>query len=136
MDRVTQLQDALEQLFLIMRNSLLYLTEKTPLNQVSSKVPLWKSRKDKADPPETFIENQKELVRDLMEKAKRIEVLIDSLPPPDLSEDQNERLLKLDTDMRAANEEYRQALERAKSLHKEVSETLRFLLLSGQNGAS
>lgn len=95
------------QLFLIMRNSLLYLTEKTPLNQVSSKVPLWKSRKDKADPPETFIgemslpsffrfkthtifpsENQKELVRDLMEKAKRIEVLIDSLPPPDLSEDQ------------------------------------------------
>ncbi|KAG8913833.1 hypothetical protein FRC01_004364, partial [Tulasnella sp. 417] len=71
-----------------MRNSLLYLSEKTPLNQVSPKVPLWKSRKDKADTQEAFIENQKELVRDLMAKAKQIEVLIDALPPPDLSEDQ------------------------------------------------
>ncbi|KAG9045414.1 hypothetical protein FS837_006347 [Tulasnella sp. UAMH 9824] len=119
-----------------MRNSLLYLSEKTPLNQVSPKVPLWKSRKDKADTPETFIENQKELVRDLMAKAKQIELLIDALPPPDLSEDQNERLRKIDSEMRIANEEYRQSLERAKTLHKEVSETLRFLLISSQNGTS
>ncbi len=70
MDRITQLQDALEQvsmedqghsnltrkylqLFLRMAAVLTYLTSKSSLAQISPQIPLWKSR-DKADPPEVF----------------------------------------------------------------------------------
>ncbi|KAG8902645.1 hypothetical protein FRB99_004297 [Tulasnella sp. 403] len=112
MDRVTQLQDALEQLFLIMGATLNHLTSKASLAQVSPSIPVWKSR-DKADPPDAFLSNQKELVADFVNKAKQIEVLINSLPPPDTSDNQTERLHQIEAEMKIANDEYKQALQRA-----------------------
>ncbi|KAG8936937.1 hypothetical protein FRC03_004400 [Tulasnella sp. 419] len=128
MDRVTQLQDAMEQLFHIMGATLNYLRTKAGLVQVSSHIPVTKSRGDKADAPDIFLENQKELVADFVRKAKEIETLINSLPEPDFVQNQAERLVKLEEEMKVANEEYRQAVERAKSLHKELQETLRLLM--------
>ncbi|KAG8859088.1 hypothetical protein FRB96_004658 [Tulasnella sp. 330] len=87
--------------------------DKTPVAKVSSGVPIWKSRGMRQDSPEVFLSNQKELVKDLMDRAKQIQVLIDALPPPDVEDNQAERLEKINAEMRAANEEYREAVQRA-----------------------
>ncbi|KAG9001100.1 hypothetical protein FRB93_012480 [Tulasnella sp. JGI-2019a] len=88
MDRITQLQDAIEQLFIMMNATLVYLMDRTPVGKVSARVPIWKSRGIRQDSPEVFLNGQKELVKDLMDKAKQIQVLIDALPPPDLEDNQ------------------------------------------------
>ncbi|KAG9036261.1 hypothetical protein FRB95_009409 [Tulasnella sp. JGI-2019a] len=134
MDRITQLQDAIEQLFIMMNATLVYLMDRTPVGKVSARVPIWKSRGIRQDSPEVFLNGQKELVKDLMDKAKQIQVLIDALPPPDLEDNQAVRLEKIDAEMRVANEEYRQAIQRARALHAELSDTIQFLL--GNNQAS
>ncbi|KAG9011967.1 hypothetical protein FRB94_007160 [Tulasnella sp. JGI-2019a] len=132
MDRITQLQDAIEQLFIMMNATLVYLMDRTPVGKVSARVPIWKSRGIRQDSPEVFLNGQKELVKDLMDKAKQIQVLIDALPPPDLEDNQAVRLEKIDAEMRVANEEYRQAIQRARALHAELSDTIQFLLVDHQ----
>ena len=57
--------------------------------------------------------NKRELVADLMVKAKQIEYLINSLPEPEAEEEQAKRLAGLEDEMTIANEEYNQALNRA-----------------------
>ncbi|KAK0199498.1 hypothetical protein DFS33DRAFT_1268467 [Desarmillaria ectypa] len=129
MDRITQLQDEIQQLLTIMSNSIAYLTTRANFLQVSSQVPVSKSRNpEKYDPEDVFEANKKELVTDLMAKAKQVEYLIQSLPQPEEEEEQAKRLQQLEEEMAVANTEYIAALKRTKNLHSQVAELLRTLL--------
>ncbi|PFH45980.1 hypothetical protein AMATHDRAFT_70815 [Amanita thiersii Skay4041] len=129
MDRITQLQDEIQQLLTIMSNSIAYLTTRANFTQVSPEVPITKQRNpDKYDSPEVFEANKKELVSDLILKAKQVEYLINSLPEPEPEEEQAKRLQALEEEMTESNEEYIQAVNRAKNLHTQVSDVLRMML--------
>ncbi|KZP19055.1 hypothetical protein FIBSPDRAFT_828644 [Athelia psychrophila] len=55
MDRITQLQDEIQQLLTIMSSSIAYLTSRANFVQVSEEVPITKQRNpDKFDPPDVF----------------------------------------------------------------------------------
>ncbi|KAH8111450.1 hypothetical protein DFH11DRAFT_607167 [Phellopilus nigrolimitatus] len=129
MDRITQLQDEIERLLTIMSASIAYLCAKTNFQQVSEMIPVTKQRNpEKVDPAEVFEANKKELVADLVAKAKQVEVLIQSLPVPESEEAQALRFQKLEDEMQEANEGYVAALNRAKDLHAQVSDVLREML--------
>lgn len=129
MDRITQLQDEIQRLLVIMSSSIAYLTTRSTFLQVSEQIPITKQRNpDKFDPPDVFEANKKELVDDLIMKAKQIEVLIQSLPVPEPEEQQANRLQALENGITEANQEYTQAVDRAKNLHSQFSELLRTML--------
>lgn len=129
MDRITQLQDEIQRLLVIMSSSIAYLTTRSTFLQVSEQIPITKQRNpDKFDPPDVFEANKKELVDDLIMKAKQIEVLIQSLPVPEPEEQQANRLQALENGITEANQEYTQAVDRAKNLHNQFSELLRTML--------
>ncbi|KAI9068867.1 hypothetical protein FKP32DRAFT_1560829 [Trametes sanguinea] len=129
MDRITQLQDEIQQLLTIMSSSIAYLTSRANFVQVSPDIPITKSRNpDKYDPPDVFEANKKELVTDLIVKAKQVEYLIQSLPEPDPEEKQVERLQVLEEEMSQANAEYVEAVNRAKNLHAQICDVLRNML--------
>jgi len=129
MDRITQLQDEIQQLLMIMSNTIAYLTSRSNFVQVSPEVPITKQRNaEKFDPPDVFEANQKELVTDLIVKAKQIEYLINSLPEPEPEEEQAQRLQALEDEMTQANADYIRAVNRAKDLHSQISDVLRMML--------
>jgi len=129
MDRITQLQDEIQQLLTIMSNTIAYLTSRSNFVQVSPDVPITKQRNpEKFDGPDVFEANQKELVTDLVAKAKQVEYLIQSLPEPEPEEEQAKRLQALEDEMTVANAEYIQAVTRTKDLHRQVSDVLRTML--------
>jgi len=138
MDRITQLQDEIQQLLTIMSNTVAYLTSRSNFVQVSPEVPITKQRNpEKYDTPDVFEGNKKELVMDLVVKAKQVEYLIKSLPEPEAEEEQARRLGTLEEEMTTANGEYMQAVKRAKDLYGQVTEVLRGMLdgddVSGSN---
>ncbi|KAJ4001197.1 hypothetical protein F5050DRAFT_1817987 [Lentinula boryana] len=129
MDRITQLQDEIQQLLMIMSTSIAYLTSRANFIQVSPQIPITKQRNpEKYDTPEVFEANKKELVTDLIRKAKQVEYLINSLPEPEPEEIQAQRLQRLEEEMQLANVDYIQAVNRLKTLHAQVSELLRSML--------
>ncbi|KAH6905878.1 hypothetical protein BKA70DRAFT_1107127 [Coprinopsis sp. MPI-PUGE-AT-0042] len=129
MDRITQVQDEIQQLLVIMSKSINYLTTRSDFLQVSEEIPVTKQRKpEKFDPPDVLQANQKELVTDLIVKAKQVGYLINSLPVPEPEQVQASRLVELEKEMSNANEEYLSAVSRAKDLHTQVSEVLRSML--------
>ncbi|KAJ7035828.1 hypothetical protein C8F04DRAFT_497873 [Mycena alexandri] len=129
MDRITQLQDEIQQLLTIMSSTIAYLTSRSNFVQISEDIPITKQRNpDKYDTPEVFEANKKELVTDLIVKAKQVEYLIKSLPEPEPEEDQAKRLQALDDEMAVVNEEYIRAVARSKDLHSQITDTLRLML--------
>ncbi|KAJ7155211.1 hypothetical protein C8R46DRAFT_1117213 [Mycena filopes] len=129
MDRITQLQDEIQQLLTIMSRTIAYLTSRSNFVQVSAEVPVTKERNpEKYDTPEVFEANKKELVNDLIVKAKQVEYLIKSLPEPEPEQNQAKRLQALDDEMTVVNAEYIQAVARCKDLHSQVADTLRIML--------
>ncbi|KAI0825310.1 hypothetical protein BC628DRAFT_1320318 [Trametes gibbosa] len=129
MDRITQLQDEIQQLMTIMSSTIAYLTSRANFVQVSHEIPITKSRNpDNYDAPDAFEANKKELVTDLIVKAKQVELLIQSLPEPDPEEEQVERLQALEQEMALANAEYIRAVNRAKNLHAQICDVLRNML--------
>lgn len=128
MDKLTQLQDCIEQLLLIMKLAVVQLVQRSDFKQVSPDIPVTKSRpKDKIDSPQKFEENKRELVADLVRKAKQIELIIESLPAPEPEQAQAARFEQLEQEMQKVNEEYQAAVERAKRLHKEITAIFREL---------
>ncbi|KAE9399409.1 hypothetical protein BT96DRAFT_691861 [Gymnopus androsaceus JB14] len=114
---------------MIMSTSIAYLTSRSNFLQVDSEIPITKQRNpEKYDTPEVFEANKKELVTDLIRKAKQVEYLINSLPEPEPEELQAQRLQELEEEMQLANAEYIQAVNRLKTLHASVSELLRSML--------
>ncbi|KAK7051717.1 hypothetical protein R3P38DRAFT_3386509 [Favolaschia claudopus] len=130
MDRITQLQDEIQQLLTIMSATLAHLTSRANFVQLDgSEIPITKQRNpEKCDQPEAFEANKKELVTDLIVKAKQVEYLIQSLPEPEPEEGQEKRLKALDDETTLANEEYIQAVARSKDLHEQISGVLRLML--------
>jgi mediator of RNA polymerase II transcription subunit 21 len=117
-----------------MTSSLQYLTTRTNFLQISEAIPVTKQRNpDKYDPQDVFEGNQRELVEDLIMKAKQVEYLIDSLPVPEPEDQQALRLQTLQHEMEEANEQYRKALDRAKRLHAHISEVLQKMLANNLN---
>jgi len=112
-----------------MANSINYLTARADFRQVSLQVPITKQRNiDKFDPPDVFEANKKELAGDLVLKARQIDYLVQSLPPPEPEEKQAERLQALENQMAEANEEYVRAVCRARALHKQLRDMLEIML--------
>ncbi|KAJ7234489.1 hypothetical protein B0H12DRAFT_156714 [Mycena haematopus] len=135
MDRITQLQDEIQHLLTIMSSTIAYLTSRADFVQVSPEVPITKQRNpDKYDSPEVFEANKKELVTDLIVKAKQVEYLIKSLPEPEPEEEQAKRLQVLDEEMTVVNEEYIQAVARSKDLHTQITDVLRLMLEETETG--
>ncbi|KAB5592994.1 hypothetical protein CTheo_3548 [Ceratobasidium theobromae] len=129
MDKLTQLHDAIESLLVIMSNSVIYLVTRNSFRQVNPNIPITKTRPpEREDPLDVFEANKRELVNDLITKAKQIEYLIASLPPPEPEPEQAARLISLEAQIKQANEEYRQALARARRLHTQVGEALQLML--------
>jgi mediator of RNA polymerase II transcription subunit 21 len=129
MDRITQLQDEIQQLLTIMSSSIAYLTSRSNFLQVTSEIPVTKQRnREKYDEEGVFEENKKELVTDLVRKAKQVEYLINSLPEPESEEEQAQRFQQLEQEMQLANVEYAKAVARLKSLHAQISDLLRSML--------
>ncbi|KAK6995852.1 hypothetical protein R3P38DRAFT_3329906 [Favolaschia claudopus] len=136
MDRITQLQDEIQQLLTIMASTIVYLTSRANFVQLDgSEIPITKQRNsEKFDEPEAFEANKTELVTDLMVKAKQVEYLIQSLPEPEPEDEQEKRLRALDEEMTLANEEYIQAVARSKDLHAQISSVLRLMLEETDSG--
>ncbi|KAJ6517260.1 hypothetical protein C8R47DRAFT_1181645 [Mycena vitilis] len=135
MDRITQLQDEIQQLLTIMSSTIAYLTSRANFVQVSADVPITKQRNaDKYDEPEVFEANKKELATDLIVKAKQVEYLIQSLPEPEAEEEQAKRLQLLNEEMTIVNEEYISAVARSKNLHAQISDVLRIMLEETNTG--
>ncbi|EKM60654.1 uncharacterized protein PHACADRAFT_246695 [Phanerochaete carnosa HHB-10118-sp] len=112
-----------------MSSSIAYLTSRANFMQVSEDVPVTKARNpEKVDSPDVFEENKKELVTDLLVKAKQVEYLINSLPEPESEEAQAMRLQDLERQMTEADDDYVRAVNRAKNLHRRISEVLRDML--------
>ncbi|KAI0311121.1 hypothetical protein OF83DRAFT_1069348 [Amylostereum chailletii] len=136
MDRITQLQDEIQNLLTIMSNSIAYLTSRANFLQISEEIPVTKQRNpEKVDTPEVMEANKKELVQDLVVKAKQVEYLIQSLPQPEPEEAQAERLARLEDQMQEANAEYIIAVARAKALHAQISEVLKDILSENEFAA-
>ncbi|KAJ7718765.1 hypothetical protein DFH07DRAFT_859910 [Mycena maculata] len=103
MDRITQLPDGTQQLLTIMSRTITYLARQFhPMNK-------------------------KELVTDVIVKAKQVEYLIKSLPEPEREEEQAKRLRALDEEMTVANDAYIQAVARSKDLHVQITDVLRLI---------
>ncbi|CAH7688796.1 hypothetical protein PPACK8108_LOCUS23817 [Phakopsora pachyrhizi] len=84
MDRITQLQDAIDNLVTIMYSTISFLSRKADFKQVNPDVPITQSipESNKSETnQETINQNCEELVADFMRKAKQIEYLISILPP-------------------------------------------------------
>ncbi|KAJ7759562.1 hypothetical protein B0H16DRAFT_1370011 [Mycena metata] len=129
MDRITQLQGEIQQLLTIMSSTIAYLASRSNFVQISEEIPITKQRNpDKYDAPEVFEANKKELVADLVVKAKQVEYLVKSLPAPEAEEEQAKRLQVLDDEMTVVNEEYTRAVAQSKDLHSQITDTLRCML--------
>jgi mediator of RNA polymerase II transcription subunit 21 len=80
------------------------------------------------DPPALFSASQSELARDLVLKTKQIEVLVASLPGIGVSEqDQKDRLLKLEGELLAAEEERKKSIVEKERLLEEFDTVVRGL---------
>ncbi|KAI0264972.1 hypothetical protein BC834DRAFT_881393 [Gloeopeniophorella convolvens] len=129
MDRITQLQDEIQNLLTIMARSIAYLTARADFAQVAPAIPVTKQRNsDKVDAPAIFEANKRELVADLMRKANQLEYLISVLPAPEPHAAQAARLAALERDVQAANAEYAAALARARALHGQICAVLEGML--------
>ncbi|KAI4118951.1 MAG: hypothetical protein LQ345_001088 [Seirophora villosa] len=130
-DRLTQLQDCLDQLALQFYASLRYISThhpSLPLHPNPEANPHFPAAfpatdtapNQRPDTPTTFGAAQRELAEDLVAKVKEIEELEESLPGLEKSEEaQRSRIRELDEELRGADEERKEALgEREKAIER------------------
>ncbi|KAI9363155.1 hypothetical protein BD770DRAFT_380911 [Pilaira anomala] len=110
MDRLTQLQDAIDAMSRMFTNSIYYVHEKSGMAELNNDIPVAQP-KIQADEPQVFQENMRELASDLVKKAKEIDALIEVLPGIDQTEDEQIDILRsLEEENRIANEDYEDAV--------------------------
>ncbi|KAK9708839.1 hypothetical protein K7432_009390 [Basidiobolus ranarum] len=127
MDRLTQLQDSIDQLALMFVSSVDYLQGKSAMVTSNPEFPVTKSN-ERADPPNLFRKSTKELATDICKHAKQIDTLVEALPGIKHSEADQLRILEeLDQDNAVVCKKYEEQLARSKSLLNEVTETLRII---------
>ncbi|PKS08920.1 hypothetical protein jhhlp_003533 [Lomentospora prolificans] len=117
MDRLTQLQDAVDQLALQFVASIHFAHKRHDLEKLgpNDKIRSVKQEEEKEVDPlpeEEFRAGLLELSRDLILKEQQIEVLISTLPGLDSSErDQEQCIKELEEELKAAEEQRQDALK-------------------------
>ncbi|KAI8991437.1 hypothetical protein BDF20DRAFT_844641 [Mycotypha africana] len=125
MDRLTQLQDAIDSMARMFTNSIYYVHEKSSMVELNKDIPV-SQPKIQADDPQVFQNNMRELVSDLVKKAKEIDQLIEVLPGiHQTEEEQIDILKKLEEENRAANDEYEAAVKEMESVKERINQSLR-----------
>ncbi|KAI4162494.1 MAG: hypothetical protein LQ342_003909 [Letrouitia transgressa] len=127
-DRLTQLQDCLDQLLTQFYASLRYLSshhDSSPLDPQSNNQPPYPASDtaptQRVDSPADFKAAQKELAQDLVTKTKQIEYLIRVLPGLESSEQQQEeRIGRLEMELREAEAERNRAVKEKEAWMKEL----------------
>ncbi|KAG0074814.1 hypothetical protein BGZ92_003189 [Podila epicladia] len=128
MDRLTQLQDAIDKLALLFVSSLDHLTKRAPLVPLNPDVPVVTT--DHGIPQEQLQSQAQELALDISRQAKELETLIEHLPGISQSpEEQTRDLEALARQNELATEEYEAAVAEAKELLQEVTLALRGIAL-------
>ncbi|KAK6537503.1 RNA polymerase II mediator complex subunit [Orbilia ellipsospora] len=126
-DRLTQLQDAIDQLATIFYCALRYVGTHHDFVPTHTEQKV-RDETLQPDPPALFRSSQQELARDLVLKTKQIEVLIASLPGIGVSEDdQKERLKELGRELEKAEEERKKSIREKEELLVEFDEVVRSL---------
>ncbi|KAG9238843.1 mediator complex, subunit Med21 [Amylocarpus encephaloides] len=118
-DRLTQLQDAVDQLGTQFVASIHFVNNRHDLQKLSQKDIIREKDETKQDPievnplpPDEFKAGQRELAQDLILKEQQIEFLISVLPGLENSEkDQEEMIKQLEADLKVAEEQRKQALK-------------------------
>ncbi|ORX95864.1 hypothetical protein K493DRAFT_337171 [Basidiobolus meristosporus CBS 931.73] len=127
MDRLTQLQDSIDQLALMFVSSVDYLQGKSAMVTSNPEFPVTKAN-ERADPPDVFKKSTRELAADICKHAKQIDTLVEALPGIKHTEADQIRLLEtLDQENAVVCAQYEEQLVRAKTLLKEVTDTLRVI---------
>ncbi|KAG0041672.1 hypothetical protein BGZ83_001458 [Gryganskiella cystojenkinii] len=124
MDRLTQLQDAIDKLALLFVSSLDHLTKNAPLVALNPEVPVVTI--EHGMPKEVLQASAQELALDISRQAKELETLIENLPP--ITQTPEEQTLDLEVLARQndlATKEYEDAVLEAKGLLQEVTLALR-----------
>ncbi|KAK9468882.1 mediator complex, subunit Med21 [Lipomyces arxii] len=115
-DRLTQLQNAVDQLAVQFYSALHYLDTHHDFVPLDSE-PKVTDPQVTADSPEVFKATQLELAHDIILKTKQIHLLISSLPGADVSEqDQLDRVKELESELESAEAERQEWLRRRKEL--------------------
>ncbi|KAG2184300.1 hypothetical protein INT44_009315, partial [Umbelopsis vinacea] len=133
MDRLTQLQDAVDAMARMFTNSIYYVHEKSAMAALSDNIPVIHPKgrfkieeRVQADPPDIFQQNMKELVSDIVKKGQEIDRLIEALPGISRTEEEQiEQLSLLEEENAKANQEYEKAVADTESLMAEITQALR-----------
>ncbi|GJJ72217.1 mediator of RNA polymerase II transcription subunit 21 [Entomortierella parvispora] len=132
MDRLTQLQDAIDKLALLFVSSLDHLSKNAPLVALNPDVPVVTT--EHGMPKEILQASAQELALDISRQAKELETLIENLPPiTQTPEEQTLDLELLAQENDRATEEYEAAVLEAKKLLQEVTQALREIAMDQSN---
>ncbi|KAI5779329.1 mediator complex, subunit Med21 [Geopyxis carbonaria] len=124
-DRLTQLQDAVDQMATQCFSALRYINDHHDYVPLSGEPKVTPDEGITIDDPATFQAAQTELARDLIVKCKQVEVLITSLPGIGVSEEEQEgRLRNLEAMAREAEEERKQAAEERERAREKLEKVL------------
>ncbi|KAI8996918.1 hypothetical protein BDB01DRAFT_769087 [Pilobolus umbonatus] len=108
-------------------NSIHYVHEKSSMVELNEEIPI-SQPKIQADAAEVFQDNMKELVADLVNKAKEIDALIEMLPGIDQTEeDQMNILQSLEIENREANEDFGKAVGEMEKVKAQINQSLRLI---------
>ncbi|PSS25725.1 hypothetical protein M430DRAFT_39769 [Amorphotheca resinae ATCC 22711] len=122
-DRLTQLQDAVDQLANQFVASLYYINKHHELQTLSATDIVRQEKKSEDEkeqrpnevdhyPPDVFAAGQKELAQDLIVKEQQIEALISMLPGLENSEkDQEDTIRQLEEELKAAEARRKEAVK-------------------------
>ncbi|KAI8320753.1 hypothetical protein GQ54DRAFT_277251, partial [Martensiomyces pterosporus] len=124
-DRVTQLQDSIDQQCLMLVSSLDYLHKKAGMVQVGPSIPVTQTNV-MADNAAEFHARTREIATDICRQAKKIDSLIEALPGIDVSESEQEReFIELEKQNEAATRDLDAATKKANALLDQISAILR-----------
>ncbi|KAF4499752.1 mediator-RNA polymerase II transcription subunit 21 [Fusarium agapanthi] len=120
-DRLTQLQDAVDQLATQFVACLHYVNKRHDLETLGPNDKVLDSL-----PPDEFRAGMVELSQDLIVKEQQIEVLISSLPGLDNSEMDQERYIKeLEEDLKVAEAQRQEAIKEKDQILSELDSVIR-----------
>ncbi|KAI9593653.1 hypothetical protein BDF19DRAFT_497596 [Syncephalis fuscata] len=125
MDRVSQLQDAVDQLTVQFVSSLDYLSTRAPMVAHDDTVAAARSH-ERALSLDKLEQESRELASDIAKRCQQVDTLIDALPTHELSEKEEAAVFQqLERDNQQADEAYKAAVEHAKTLLQQLKNALR-----------
>ncbi|KAJ2633461.1 hypothetical protein H4R22_000459 [Coemansia sp. RSA 1290] len=124
-DRVTQLQDSIDEQCKMLFKSLHYLHKRAGMVQVSSDIPVTQQNSNAEDAGDFSLRTQ-EIATDICRQAKKIDALIEALPGASSSDSELEaEFQRLNAENKQATLELQQAKEQASNLSDKLSAMLK-----------